>query len=104
MEARGCADGCLIGNLAQELSAHNELFRDRLNQVFAEWEQHFAQCLQAAYLAEEIDSEPPLALAKFILFSWEGAILQAKVNKSTLPMQTFVDVLFKQILHKSPSS
>lgn len=97
MEACGCTDGCLIGNLAQELSAQNEIFRDRLNRIFAEWEQYFEQCLQAAYEAGEI-SYRPSALAKFILSSWEGAILQAKVTKSVVPMQTFVKILFTQIL------
>ncbi len=104
MEVCQCTDGCLIGNLAQELSAQNELFRDRLNRVFAEWEGFFAQCLQAAYQAGEINSDRYEDLAKFILSSWEGAILQAKVTKSIVPMQTFVRILFEQILNKSPSS
>ena len=100
----GCTDGCLIGNLAQELSAQNELFRDRLNRVFAEWEQYFGRCLQAAAQADEISlaSDRYADLAKFVLFSWEGAILQAKVTKSVLPMQTFVSILFDRILIKSP--
>ena len=102
MEACGCTDGCLIGNLAQELSAQNEIFRDRLNRVFAEWEHYFTLCLQAAYEAGEI-SNSYHNLAKFILSSWEGAILQAKVTKSVVPMQTFVEILFTQILSKYDS-
>ncbi|MBE9047312.1 TetR family transcriptional regulator C-terminal domain-containing protein [Pleurocapsales cyanobacterium LEGE 10410] len=102
MESCQCSDGCLIGNLAQELSAQNELFRDRLNQVFAEWEQYFVRCLAAADEAGEISGERDLDnLAKFILSSWEGAILQAKVAKSVTPMQTFVDVLFEQVLSQN---
>lgn len=101
MEARRCSDGCLIGNLAQELSAQNELFRDRLDRVFAEWEQYFIRCLKAACEAGEIRCDRYEDLAKFILSSWEGAILQAKVTKSVLPMQTFVKILFEQILCKS---
>lgn len=101
MEASGCTDGCLIGNLAQELSSQNEQFRDRLNLVFAEWEQYFVRCLQAAYEAGEIESDSHSDLAKFILSSWEGAILQAKVTKSVLPMQIFVDILFTRVLTKS---
>lgn len=105
MKAHRCNDGCLIGNLAQELSAQNELFRDRLEQVFAEWEQCFIQCLQEASESGEIESDRNFdELAKFILFSWEGAILQAKVTKSVLPMQTFVKILFEQILTISTSS
>ena len=98
MEACQCTDGCLIGNLAQELSAQNEIFRDRLNRVFAEWEQYFRQCLQAACEAGEINSDRHEELAKFIISGWEGAILQAKVTKSVLPMQVFVKLLFEQIL------
>ncbi len=99
MENCQCRDGCLIGNLAQELSAQNELFRHRLSQVFADWEHYFAQCLQAAYEAGEINNHRDFAdLARFILSSWEGAILQAKVTKSVSPMRTFVKVLFEQVL------
>jgi len=101
----GCTDGCLIGNLAQELSAQNELFRDRLDRVFAEWEKFFVRCLQAAYESGEISlaSDRHADLAKFILSSWEGAILQAKVTKSVQPMKVFVSVLFDRVLIKSPS-
>ena len=110
MEANRCNDGCLIGNLAQELSTQNELFRDRLEEVFAEWEQYFVRFLKEASEAGEIESDKPGdmalqrnfdVLAKFILSSWEGAILQAKVSKSVLPMQTFVKILFEQIFNIS---
>ena len=104
MAAQRCTDGCLIGNLAQELSAQNEIFRDRLSRIFTEWETYFARCLQAADAAGEIECDRCDDLAKFILSSWEGAILQAKVTKSVVPMQTFVRVLFEQILPKSFSS
>lgn len=94
-----CSDGCLFGNLAQELSAKNELFRDRLNQIFAHWEQFFAHCLQSADEAGELKGNPNIPeLAKFILSGWEGAILQAKVMKSTSPMETFMKVLFERVL------
>jgi TetR/AcrR family transcriptional regulator, transcriptional repressor for nem operon len=99
MENCQCTDGCLIGNLAQELSAQNELFRDRLNRIFSDWEKYFAQCLQEAYEVGEIASDKNLVeLAKFILSSWEGTVLQAKVTKSVLPMEIFVKILFQQIL------
>ncbi|MGF1674105.1 MAG: TetR family transcriptional regulator C-terminal domain-containing protein, partial [Rivularia sp. (in: cyanobacteria)] len=105
MQLSDCTHGCLIGNLAQELSAQNELFRDRLNQVFAEWEKYFVRCLRAAYEAGEINDDSHLDdLAKFILSSWQGAILQAKVTKSVIPMQIFVQILFGQVIGKSTSS
>ncbi|MBF2014966.1 MAG: TetR family transcriptional regulator C-terminal domain-containing protein [Rivularia sp. T60_A2020_040] len=105
MQLSECTHGCLIGNLAQELSAQNELFRHRLNQVFADWEKYFVRCLRAAYEAGEINGDSHLDdLAKFILSSWQGAILQAKVTKSVIPMQIFVQILFGQVIGKSTSS
>lgn len=94
-----CSDGCLMGNLAQELSAQNELFRDRLSQIFLDWEGAFAGCLNAAIQAGEIPKEHDVSkLAKFILAGWQGAILQAKVSKSVMPMETFVQFLFARVL------
>jgi TetR/AcrR family transcriptional regulator, transcriptional repressor for nem operon len=99
MENCQCTDGCLIGNLAQELSAQNELFRDRLKRVFADWEKSFAQCLKEAYETGEIAGDKNFVdLARFMVSSWEGAVLQAKVTKSVLPMEIFVKILFQQIL------
>ncbi|MGL6341149.1 MAG: TetR family transcriptional regulator C-terminal domain-containing protein [Waterburya sp.] len=104
MENCQCTDGCLLGNLAQELAAQNELFRDRLKSVFAEWERYFAQCLKEAYETGEINNEGNFVdLASFIVSSWEGAIIQAKVTKSVLPMKAFVHILFQQILTQSVS-
>lgn len=91
--------GCLIGNLGQELSAQNELFRARLDQVFCGWEKRLAACLEAACQAGEFDTDKDLeALAGFILAGWEGAILRAKMVKSLRPMQRFEEILFERIL------
>ncbi len=102
MEACGCVDGCLIGNLAQELAAQNEVFRDRINQIFSQWEEQFAACLEAAKTAGELSSDADATqLAQFILAGWQGAILKAKVARSIKPMQTFVDTLFQHVFIKS---
>ncbi len=94
-----CSEGCLMGNLAQELSAQNELFRDRLSQIFLDWEEAFAGCLDSAIQMGEIPKEQDVStLAQFILAGWQGAILQAKVSKSVVPMETFVQFLFARVL------
>ncbi len=101
METSDCTSGCLIGNLAQEMSAQNELFRDRLDQVFTAWEMQFANCIEDAYAAAELaDGGNALELAKFILLGWQGAMLRAKVTQSTAPLHTFIQILFGQILHQ----
>ncbi len=102
MEACGCVDGCLIGNLAQELAAQNEEFCDRIHQIFSSWEEQFAACLEAAQTAGELSADADtIQLAQFILAGWQGAILKAKVARSTEPMQAFVDTLFRHIFNKS---
>ncbi|MGC1307236.1 MAG: TetR family transcriptional regulator C-terminal domain-containing protein [Phormidesmis sp.] len=102
MEACGCVNGCLIGNLAQEMAGQSEVFRDRLNKIFFSWEEQFANCLEAARETQEISYKvTPTDLAQFVLAGWQGAILQAKVARSTAPMQTFARTFFSQISPKS---
>lgn len=92
--------GCLIGNLGQELSARNGLFRERLDGILQRWERRLADCLAQAQatgeLAADIDCE---ALARFILSGWQGALLRAKTLKSVTPMQQFEELLFARVLH-----
>ncbi|KPQ00206.1 TetR/AcrR family transcriptional regulator [Marinobacter sp. HL-58] len=91
--------GCLIGNLGQELSGQNETFRTRLNNVFSGWEKRFERCIAQGQEAGEIDrTVVPSDVASFLLSGWEGAILRAKVLKSTEPMERFVRVFFSQCL------
>ncbi|EDX84797.1 transcriptional regulator, TetR family protein [Synechococcus sp. PCC 7335] len=105
MEACKCVNGCLIGNLAQELAAQSNVFRDRLDQIFSEWEAQIAQCLEAGQNAGEISTDiNPTKLAQVILAGWQGAILRSKVAQSTAPMQIFVETLFHHILGKSTAS
>lgn len=99
MQACACGRGCLFGNLGQELAAQSELFRTRLDRVFADWEARLAACIAAAREAGEIRSDvDPAALAGFTLAGWEGAILRAKLIKSVTPMERFVQMLFREVL------
>ncbi|MEL6555123.1 MAG: TetR family transcriptional regulator C-terminal domain-containing protein [Cyanobacteria bacterium J06621_11] len=109
MEKSGCQSGCLIGNLAQEMSAQSEVFRDRINQILTQWETYFANCLEAAYQRGELTNSSKVEtskvetedLAKFIISGWQGAMLRAKVLRSTAPLQTFIKIIFEQVLGTS---
>lgn len=97
--ASECKVGCLIGTLSQELSSHNEKFRERLDEVFRGWQQQFVECLDEARAAGEIPADSDThQLAEFLLAGWQGAILRAKMGKSTAPMQAFIDIVFSQVL------
>jgi TetR/AcrR family transcriptional repressor of nem operon len=91
--------GCLIGNLGQELAGQNETFRKRLDTVFQGWEKRFERCIEEARQAGDVDASiSPADVASFLLSGWEGAILRAKVLKSTEPMERFVRVFFRHCL------
>lgn len=99
LDEGGCDRGCLAGNMGQELAACSEPFRQRLEQLFDNWQAHLAQCLVAAQahgeLAVEVDSRQ---LAGVVLNGLEGAILRAKVQRSSQPVREFMTVLFSRLL------
>jgi TetR/AcrR family transcriptional repressor of nem operon len=94
-----CSQGCLIGNLGQELADQNERFRSRLESIFNSWKKHFTACLLEAQDQGELSPDiDPDTVSEFILSGWEGAILRAKVMKSSQPLRTFIDTLFGTVL------
>lgn len=90
--------GCLAGNLGQELSAQNERFRMRIQEIFASWQKLFADCLNEAVQAGELpNTTDTKATAVFLLSGWEGAVLYAKVEKSAAPLDTFISLLEEKL-------
>jgi TetR/AcrR family transcriptional repressor of nem operon len=87
--------GCLVGNLGQEMSVLPENFRERLQQVFVDWEGRTARCLREAQTAKEISNKVDCAsLAKFFWIGWEGAVLRAKLDGGPAALHTFADGFF----------
>jgi TetR/AcrR family transcriptional repressor of nem operon len=96
---QACRKGCLIGNLGQELADQNETFRLRLEEIFARWNRRFAECLSEARRIGEIPAHyDPLDLAVFCIASYEGALLQAKVQKNVKPIENFIHFVFERLL------
>jgi TetR/AcrR family transcriptional regulator, transcriptional repressor for nem operon len=101
IESCGCKKGCLFGNLGQEMADQNEAFRTRLEEIFQDWTDRLAACFKEAKELGEIPEHLCYReLAEFCLFSWEGAVLRAKVTKNSEPVKLFVEVLFNEILKK----
>lgn len=98
-EGNCCSKGCLVGNLGQEMADQHERFRRRLEEIFLTWQGQFAECLRQAQTAGEISGDlDPQATAEFLLSGWEGALLRAKVMKSTRPLRAFISILFDRVL------
>ncbi|MBR9971498.1 TetR/AcrR family transcriptional regulator [Magnetospirillum sulfuroxidans] len=87
--------GCLVGNLGQELGGQNDDFRCRLEAVMNDWQNRVAACLRDARAAGQIKADADCdRWAEFFWTGWEGAILRAKLTRSTRPLDLFTEIFF----------
>jgi TetR/AcrR family transcriptional repressor of nem operon len=92
-------NGCLIGNFSIEAADHSEAIRRRLVEIFDELQESVAHCLRAAVEARELRRATNCdELASFLYSSLQGAILQAKAERSAIPLERFKKVLFSTVL------
>lgn len=97
--------GCLIGNLGQEMASLEENFRVVLHEVIADWRRRFALCIDEAKAAGEIGSKvDSAALSQFFWSAWEGAVLCAKLERSTAPLENVSTLFFSQMLQPAEKS
>ncbi len=105
-EATEFRRGCLFGNLTAELSGTNEGMREHLSGIFARWTCAIAKTLREAQARGDVPADrAPDALAHFILFSLEGAILFAKAERCSRPLDDcrhFLSVLLGQVPTPAP--
>ena len=88
--------GCLIGDFS--LEGENTALREKLDAIFREWREPFADCIAQGQTSGEIASTfDPIELAEFLLASWEGAILRMKVERGPAPLERFKTIAFQTI-------
>jgi TetR/AcrR family transcriptional repressor of nem operon len=91
--------GCLLGNFATEMSSQSQVVRDEVAQSFDRWCEEIAKVIAEAQKSGAVSaSVAPKALAEFVIHSWEGAMLRAKVEKDRAPLDLFVKLAFSKIL------
>ena len=99
MAKGGYTGGCLIGNLGAELSDQSKLVCERLVAVFAGWTGAVETCIRQAQREGDIRADCDAGvLAAFLINSWEGAVLRAKVDKNAAPFEEFDEVVFGRLL------
>lgn len=90
--------GCLVGNLGQEVSSIDPALRIRLEEIFTDWERRLAGCLQEAVSAGALSGDADCAaLAHAFWIGWEGAVLRARLARSTEPMRVFLDLFLRAL-------
>lgn len=91
--------GCPIGNFAQEMGDINPVFREKLKSCLDAMTQQFALILQEAQETGSLPSSLNVQeAARFMVSSWEGALVLMKVMKSTEPLETHSKYIFDYIL------
>jgi TetR/AcrR family transcriptional repressor of nem operon len=93
------ARGCLLGNLTAEVADHSTLIRVRLVQHLGGWSGFFEACIAEAQKQRAIRNQLSAALlGRFVLNSWEGALLRMRAEKSDAPLLEFKQVVFSALL------
>jgi len=95
----GWRNGCLIGNFSAEASEHSEVIRKRLVEIYEEMRQSVAYCLKAAVKLGELPRKTECdELAGFLIASLQGAILQSKTERNSVPLERFKHLIFSTLL------
>ena len=94
----GCAGGCPLGSMANELSEADPVARARLARSFAQWENMIHDGLVAiaerGELAEGTDINR-IALA--MLAGVQGGLLLSQVRRDTAPLEAAVDTMIDHL-------
>lgn len=86
--------GCLIGNFSAEM-ASTELINTRLQQMYTDWTRAVSACVQEVHKAGRLHGEATAeSVASFLVSAWEGAVLRAKVERTSAALDDFHRVVF----------
>ena len=97
--------GCLVGNLGQELAGLEDHFRCRLLAVLDDWRDRVRSCIAEAQASGEITTPLDAALlAQFFWSAWEGAVLCAKLERSTRALDNVATLFFNHLLQPAPTA
>jgi TetR/AcrR family transcriptional regulator, transcriptional repressor for nem operon len=93
--------GCLLGNISAEVADHSALMRQHLAAHFAAWSGYFEKCIAEGQDQGTISNQfPAPSLGRFVLNSWEGALLRMRAEKSAVPLVEFKEIVFGKLLVK----
>jgi TetR/AcrR family transcriptional repressor of nem operon len=99
LKAANYARGCLLGNFSAEVADHSAPIREHLVRQFGVWSAFFANCIAEAQQQGAVSDQFPAALlGRFVLNSWEGALLRMRAERSDAPLIEFKEIVFGKLL------
>ncbi|ACN14125.1 transcriptional regulator (TetR-family protein) [Desulforapulum autotrophicum HRM2] len=94
-EGAGVKSGCLIGNLAAEISEASDLCRQEMHRSTTAWKDRVSFYIEQGQAGGSIRNDiSSRTLTEFIWNAWEGALLNMKIANSTDPIKECICVLF----------
>jgi TetR/AcrR family transcriptional repressor of nem operon len=91
----GYGKGCLIGNIAAETSDDMPLVRKTLARGLDAWTKSVADVIRDGQangsIAVHLNADE---VARFLINSWEGAVIRMKITNSGQPLDDFFSVAF----------
>ena len=91
----GYSRGCLIGNIAAETSDNMPVIRKALAQSLTNWTKLVAAAIREGQgdgsIEAGINAEQ---IARFLINSWEGAVIRMKIANSRQPLDDFFSLAF----------
>jgi len=82
--------GCLIGNISAEMAGENPALRARLATLLGAWTAGIEACVKEAQADGSVRRDlDPASIAAFLLNSWEGAVMRAKVDRDESALKSF---------------
>jgi TetR/AcrR family transcriptional regulator, transcriptional repressor for nem operon len=91
--------GCLMGNLALELSNTSEATRRKIAELFRRGAAPLAECLREAQTRRELPSGADAnELAALLFEAFEGAVMREKVEQNDAAFRRFDRILLPRLL------
>jgi TetR/AcrR family transcriptional repressor of nem operon len=98
-ERRRYAVGCLIGNMALEVTPTSEEVRVKLAAIYRDWSAALSECLREAQVRGELAAgKDPRQLAAALIDTFEGAVMRAKVERNRAPFDSFERLVLPSFL------
>ncbi|MFE4969038.1 TetR family transcriptional regulator C-terminal domain-containing protein [Streptomyces sp. NPDC056660] len=95
----GFVRGCLVGNFGAELADLYEEIRSAVQRGFQQWASHIERVLAEAQESGEVSASLDVsATSLFVLSAWEGALIAARADKSSAPIDAFFHMVFDVVL------
>ena len=90
---------CILGGFSAELANQSETIREGLRKLYRQWTTDLEATIAEAQAKGEITNKTKAAdMAAFLLDSYEGALLRARVERSRKPFDRFVKFAFGELL------